>query len=129
MDLKWIKYFLYIPGTVMIATAITFPFTLIPAHNQFYHPERWYESTLHCIPNPIVSGVLLSNLAGTYMNIDYIKKFRHVSIMACVGMVALFLISPTAYCVWTFVLNYQYPVPFIGILLYLSVTTAILTTL
>ena len=111
---SWPKFIFDITGTIIFSFALTTPFTLLPAENVFHHPDRWYEILLPGVAYSIMHSIWAVFNTASYMNTSYIKTVRHIFVVCLVATVVLIALIVFAYYVWSYVLQYTYPVPFIG---------------
>ena len=117
IEYSWEEYILYPFCLVLLSFSSTIPLSLIPAHDLILYPEYWYESLFH--------GVLLSTwsfaywciTAGMVLNITYILRKRNILWVSFIGNVTWFSIQAFAYYFWTHILEYQYPIPFLGFIM------------
>ena len=111
---SWPAFMFQILGTILMSFVSTFPWSLIPAHNVVHNPEYWYEIILPNASICVINGLFFLLITGTYMNINYIKRVRHVLAILIVNIVCSLVLHPFAYYMWTYVMKYKYPVPFLG---------------
>ena len=102
---------------VLVPALFICPFALIPAHNVFEEPEYWYEYPLMIliIFMPQVVTYIIMN-CSFWMNIRYIRNFRHFMAIGFLGVFDVCFLYPTGFIIWTNVLGKQYPIPFNSIL-------------
>ena len=120
---------LFILITLVLATVSTTPYTLIPAHNVFYHPDKWYESPLQMIVTSAWIGIHLTLASGYYLNIDNLKRIRPIAYMSSLMLVTLFLVYMISYIGWTKAMGHQFPIPLIGLIMTLALFFAGLTAI
>lgn len=102
-------------GIVAFAFALTTPNTLIPYHDLFQNPEYWYELI---VPGCLAGAMCAAHhtiLGGHFLNIDYLLLPRIVTLMFSVGSIYMLFLLLITYNLWTQVLNYRYPIPFLGL--------------
>ena len=110
----WAKSVCYIFATITIAFAMTLPSTIIPIHNPILCQDYWYEllfsftlwDVLMCLVGVINWSI--------FLNIDYIKRIHRTLMVFFVGIMASHVILFSAYFIWTYVANYQFPIPNLG---------------
>ena len=109
------KYVLFAVIGILPALASKWIYTLIPVHNVIQDPYYWYELPLQLMFGYLLIWVTYSSFACSYfMNIKFIRKFHHMS-MLWIVMVSLTLVFfGTLYLVWEDLLHLRYPVPFMG---------------
>ena len=91
--------------------------TLIPMNNVITNPKYWYEGFF---TNPVMS--LIVSLFFTYncsywMNLERIKTCRSFSITLIFTTGSFMGFPLMVYGVWTYAFGYQWPVPFMGVLM------------
>ena len=119
----------YILSSVVIILISTFPFTLIPAHNVILYPRFWYEFPLQVLGyGPQLAADILLH-CSYWMNIDYIRKYRHFLIMCMVGFAGMAILYPCGYIIWRYALHLQYPVPFNGYIYWYTILISFYVTL
>ena len=127
--LSLLKFGLVILGTILVSTVSTFPFTLIPIHNVILYPGYWYE-VLFLFPKWFIwLAIYYIYVPGFYLNIVYIKRFRHILVIFLSLTLTSFVVIPVGYCVWTYVLHLQYPIPWSGYTLSYCILFVALVTL
>ena len=90
------------------------PMLLIRAHDISQQPEYWYEIVFHGF-NVITLDTMRSSLVyGNYLNTEFTKEMRNVIFICLVGNCTWFIYLTFSYYVWVQVLNFQYPIPFLG---------------
>lgn len=109
-----LKYILFGFGTIGAAFLSTCFQTFIPQHNVIENPVYWYELLLVGVPTLV--GLLSAYFIYTcshWMNVSFIKSFRKFFIMWLVGGLVGAIVIGAGYILWTYSLNYRYPIPFI----------------
>ena len=112
---SWPAFIFRILATILMSVVCTAPWSLIPAHNVVRNPEYWYDILLPTACSCLMTSLFFTFLTSTVMNINYIRKGRHILTIVLVNIVNILILHPSAYCVWTFVMKYKYPVPFLGV--------------
>ena len=115
---EWSKFGLYLMGTFIVCYLSTVPWSIFPLHNFVFDQGHWYElavqNTILCSINNLGFALYSTTMLGKYLSIDYIQTRRNILIVFLVSYLLTCLFYPTAYLIWTRVLQYRYPVPFIG---------------
>ena len=123
------KYPLYGLSGILITLVTISPITLIPMHDIFRCPSYWYETPLQHI-GVIMSSVASGILSCSYwMNIGYIKSFRHYFVICTACFLGMVISYTSGYMVWTYVLRYNYPIPLNGSMYWYSGSIVLLITL
>ena len=110
----WTKYVVYGFSSLVITLLTTSQFTLIPAHNVIHYPSYWYEFPLQSLVFGFSIAAVTLIQCSYWLNIRYIKNIRTYLKMCLAGMVVLAIVSSSGYIIWTYVLQYRYPIPFVG---------------
>ena len=106
------KYILHTFGYIVITIAMTLPITAIPIQDIIKNPECFYEAPLQFLHLPsILSAAFILNCSH-WMNISWIKKWRHFVVISAVGLAGELICYSSGYAIWTFVLDLRYPIPF-----------------
>ena len=126
-DLKffqWAKCVSYILVAITISATMLFLITMISINNPIQYPEYWYESLFLMTPCTVLLCLYLTMFFAAYLNVDYIKGTLCVLMVLFVGIVVMYLTFLSAYFFWTTVANFQFPVPFLGMIIsYLVILT------
>ena len=129
IQVGWLKFVFNIFGTLLTTVVMTIPLALIPVHNVFHHPAYWYETPLQGTLNNASMGIYYVFICGYFLNISYIKNARNFLIMCLVGVLQTWIVYTAAYYIWTHILKFQYPVPFVGFIATIIIYLPMLTTL
>ena len=111
---SWIRYVLYGLSSLVITLLATSQFTMIPAHNIIHYPEYWYEFPLQSLVFGFILAAFILFQCSYWMNIRYIRKLRAYLMICLAGILVLAVVAPSGYIIWTYVLHYHYPIPFLG---------------
>ena len=106
-----LKYIFLEFGYLLVALISIVPFTLVPAHNLVQNPEYFYEIPLQFSHIPLILSAAFILNCSTWMNVTYVKTWINLFLMTVSGLIAEFICYATGHIVWTYVLNYQHPVP------------------
>ena len=126
-EFSWVKIFLHSFGAVFLGLLSTFPMTLVPSHDLVKCPEYWYESLYYVTVSAIGTCFLNSCLSGYFLNIDYTLKLKNIAIISVICIVLANSTAVVTHYLWTSVLTYQYPIPFLGIALWFFMTFPLFT--
>ena len=118
----WKKMFLYTFGIIIISVSSTIPYSLIPAHDLVLSPEYWYEVLFHATYGSIWGSCLNSFKASYFLNIRQIQYIHNISRMFLIECLLLLFFLISSHQVWTKILSYQYPIPFLGFVMTYSFT-------
>ena len=108
-------------GFVVLVLSVLFSTTVIfiPLHNAIEYPEYWWEILLPAaILNPlylVLGTVLECQLIFRY---DFFKSFRFFVWLYLSTCVSGLVLVCTTYLIWTNLLGYNSPMPFLGLLNY-----------
>lgn len=106
-----LKFLFYILGTIVVCTASTFVFTLIPLHNVILNSSYWYE-LLPMLPFGCTwAGLMMIYFSSSVLNISYTRRNCRILEMCLVMSVESILLTVTMYGIWTYGLHYQFPIP------------------
>ena len=121
MDLKaiWGWNLFYLSIIVGLSVTLSVMVTIIPMHNHIEFPNYWWETLF---PSGFANGIFLTvnGLLECYMvfNLPFLKTtktFIRLFIMTFLGSVIPFLVCRL---IWTDVLSNNYPMPFLGLFLF-----------
>ena len=113
-EFSWIRLFFGLFGIIIFGFSLTIPLTIIPYNDLVQYPEYWYELLLPGPYGVAVGYAFRCILTGSYMNIGYLLLPRRVALMSFVGLAYMFVLILTTYFIWTPILAYRYPIPFLG---------------
>ena len=122
IEFSWLKFFLYTFGIVFLAPLSTLPMTLVPVHDLVKCPEYWYESLYHATLTTFGTCCLNCCLTGYFLNIHYTLKLKNIANITFIAILLVNSIILASYYTWTAALEYQYPIPFLGIALFCLMT-------
>ena len=111
---SWLKLIQLSFSTICFGFIFTFPLILVPAHDLVKCPEYWYESLYHAAISTIESCLLNCCLSDYFLNVNYSFKLKTMAYITLITTVLAEFIIIAAYIIWTPVLAYQYPIPFLG---------------
>ena len=117
-ETSWTKGILLLILVVLIGFPSTFLYTLVPMHDLLMYPGYWYEILFHGSILHTLRSIAFCLPASWFMNITQMRKIRtlaSVCIASNLFNTAWLIVS---YYVWTYILQYQYPIPFVGYALY-----------
>ena len=127
--LSLLKFGFGILATILVSSVSTFHFTLIPLHNAILYPSYWYE-TLFLFPVWYIwVAFYFTYVFGSYLNVVYIKRYRHVLVIFVSITMTSFVVIPVGYCFWTYALRLQYPFPWFGYIMSYNMLIVVLVTL
>ena len=114
IEYSWIKMLLYTFGIVFLGLISTFPISLIPVHDLINCPKYWYEILYHATVN--ATGVCFLNccLTAYFLNVNYTLKLQNIANIILITICMINFIIVATYFIWTSVLAYQFPIPFLG---------------
>lgn len=122
IEFSWSKFFLYTFGIVCLGPFSTLPMTLVPVHDLVKCPEYWYESFYHATLTTFGTCCLNCCLSGYFLNNDYTLKLKNIAKITFIAIVSVNSIVAASFYTWTAALEYQYPIPFFGIILFCIMT-------
>ena len=117
-NFSWAKLLSYTLGTSLIGFLATAPYSIIPFHDIIQYQKHWYEILIHG-PYMVFWGYAFKCLlGGFFMNVRYLHLDRIVFLQSVIGFTEIFLLLITMYFIWTHILDYNFPVPFMGYTVY-----------
>ena len=127
VPLKYIFKVFY--GIILLLISITV-YTLIPVHNVVLHPQYWYELpiqvTFSFIPTFAAYHVYRCYYGFNISKVKTLGTFMHLLVTGTLSTLISFGISNL---VWTYLLNFNIPLPLLGYFLYSNMTIALLATI
>ena len=117
---SWKKLILYAFGIMFAGFSATIPFSMIPASDLVLSPQKWYEILF---PGLVVTAIGTTNqifTLGSCLNIQYPRSNRVIASVNLGKAVYALLVLVTTYYVWTQILSYNYPIPYLGFYFTLS---------
>jgi hypothetical protein len=115
------KFCVSIVVCILVTSASSFAFTLIPVHNLMLYPSYWYEFIFQGITWCIWIGIFYTYVNGYYLNIEYIKGIRHTVVFFLAMIMSAVLVFICVYFIWTCALHFCFPMPFLGHAVYFSI--------
>lgn len=106
----------YTFGIAIIGFMATLSFSLIPAHDLIQSPEFWYEILFHGGYNTILGWSFRSMEVDKFLNIQYFQQWRKMMSIVLIGVIIQLIFLVTAYYIWTSIYDFQFPIPFLGLL-------------
>ena len=113
-------------------TSILFllPSLWIPRHNSIYYPDFWYEIIILIAPTASFTGTAMSMLEcviftkqKSLLKISVVLKMFGCYFVSTIGTLLL------SYVLWTLVMQFQHPMPLVGIATYFAIWFTLLCTL
>ena len=114
MEFSVINPILYTFGIILTSSSILIPYCIFPAHDIVKFPKYWYEILYHGFLFSLIEIMFWTFIAGTFLNLRYLKNVKTLSIVCICGNVSTILFYISSYFAWTWVFNYNYPIPFFG---------------
>ena len=99
-------------GFIVFTVGMTLPITAIPIQDIIKNPECFYEAPLQILHMPSITAAAFILNCSHWMNISWIKKWRHFVVISAVGLSGELICYSSGYAIWTFVLDLRYPIPF-----------------
>ena len=113
-EFSWVQHFIYTFGIAFLGLFSTFPMTLVPGHDLIKCPGYWFEILYYVTVSTIGTCFLNCYLSGYFLNVNYTLKLSNIVIIALVAVLLVNSFVVTSHYIWTSVLLYQYPIPFLG---------------
>ena len=115
---------------ILASAASTILYTFIPVHNIILFPEYWFELPLQIMFTllPLWSMYIIFR-CSYYMNINFIKTYSRFLLMWFVVGLTTLMVFVISYVLWVYMLEYQYPVPLIGYLVFIDMIISALVVL
>ena len=114
-------------GSIVCMILPSLAITLIPVHNVVENPEYWYEYpiqlTFICLPGFVANIVIRSSF---YLNVKLLREPVHYLMVLIGTFIILFASFVIGFVVWCKIGNWQFPIPFFGIILTLNLTVGTL---
>ena len=114
VDFSWLKLSFYTVGIVFFGALSTFPMALVPGHDLVKCPEYWYEILYHASVITIGTSLLNCCLTSYFLNMHYTLKFKNIANITLIAILLVYTVVVITYYMWTGLLSYQYPIPFLG---------------
>ena len=115
-SISWWKGLFCIPSSILVSIFCTLPYAIFPKHNHIIHPEYWYEPIYSdYIFGALVSSIIHMVLIDNLLNITRSNKLKGAFILFLVFWLTKSLVKTTIYIVWSVLLQYPFPMPFMGI--------------
>ena len=126
-NINCLRYVILGFGAIICMTLPSLAITLIPVHNVVENPEYWYEYPIQLsffgLPFFVANVVLRSSF---YLNVKLLRG-PVPYIMVLIGTFILFSASfVIGYVVWVKIANWQFPIPFCGLIYGLNITGGVL---
>ena len=106
----------YTFGIAIIGFMATLSFSLIPAHDLIQSPEFWYEILFHGGCTTTLGWWFRSIEVDKFLNIQYFQQWRKMISIILIGVIIQLIFLVTAYYIWTSIYDFQFPIPFLGLL-------------
>ena len=115
----WGKGILYTLGTISAGVLCTLPLSsLFPLHNLVLHPEYWYIPIYTgYVLNGLLQSVVYNFCADSFLNIIRPNKLKAIIIVFMISWVGRSSILTVIYLIWSVLLEYPFPLPFMGIII------------
>ena len=114
VEVSWTKGFLTVIGIIIASLISTLYLTVVPAHDVVQNPQYWYEILYHGTIGHISISIGFCVPASWFMNISQMRKPRTLAIVCLISNVVGNTWVLLNYIVWTHILHFEYPVPFLG---------------
>ena len=110
-------------ASVVIAIILIGSYTMVPVHNVFEYPEKWFEYPLQCLFSfwPIYAAHILFD-SIYFLNTDYIRTLKTFAALFSAVVVVSGIEFALSYYIWAFVFGLRYPVPLIGYINFFTMT-------
>ena len=118
IHVNWEKGVFYTTGTIVASVLCILPYSSIfPLHNHILQPEYWYETiyTAYIFGGFLLSTVLIC-IIDNVLNVNHSNKFKRVILVFLAIWIVRSSVKATIYFVWTVLLHYPFPMPFMGLL-------------
>ena len=127
--ISWEKGIFYTAGTTVASVLCVLPYSSIfTLHNHILQPEYWYETmyTAYIFGGLLVSMVLIC-MTDELLNVNRQNKLKRVVVLFLTIWTVKSSVKATIYLVWSALLQYPFPMPFMGLLvMIISNTIALL---
>ena len=116
-NFSWFECIGFLFGTVIIGFLSTIPTCLIPAHNLIQFPEFWYEILIHSLLYNLIAYPFICEFASESLNLTYLVSKGNIAFVGLMGTTTFYTCLLATYYIWTQILDYQFPIPFLGFFL------------
>ena len=113
---SWEQCVAYLLGITVVGFSSTLVLTLIPAHNLIQNPDYWYEILLHAVYICLWFVPMMCIQAASFLSSKYILFKENVLFIGAVILAMIVSGLLTSYNIWTKIINYQFPIPFLGVI-------------
>ena len=117
IELSSMRLTLYPIFITLVGFSFTIPFSLIPAHDLILFPEYWYEAIFHGLMASSCFFTYQCVLAGSVFNLRYPLVRNNILHILFVGNAVTLCLIIFPYFIWTQIFNYQFPIPFLNLIL------------
>ena len=122
IEFSLVKFLLYTLGITFFGFFLTLPSTLAPGHDLVRCPEYWFEILYNASVSTIETCFLNCYLSDYFLNVRYTVKPKNILIITLVALMSTNSIIAIIHYIWTAVLEYQFPIPFLGNALFSGLT-------
>ena len=116
IEFSWEACLCYLYGIVLIGVLSTTPTSLIPAHDLLLFPERWFEALFLGWIVPTACYLYYCVLSESILNLSYMIQKRNILRVVTIGVVVFMTLFLGSFFIWTQLLEYQFPVPFLVVM-------------
>ena len=116
LSISWGKGLCFSAGAIAASVLCMLPHALIfPSHNRITHPEYWYEPIYaHYVLLGLVLSIFLHCVIDNLMNIKRSNKVKSTIIVFVATWLTRSTILVMVYILWSVILKYPIPMPFMG---------------
>ena len=113
-EVSWIRGLFTAVGIILAGLLSTILYTIVPAHDLVQHPEYWYEIIFHGMICHTLISIGFCHPAGWFMNISQMRETRSLALVCMFSQLAGTAWIILSYFIWTHLLLFEYPIPFLG---------------
>lgn len=113
---SWEQCVAYLLGITVVGFSSTLVLTLIPAHNLIQNPDYWYEILLHAVYICLWFVPMMCIQAASFLSSKRILFKENVLFIGAVVLAMIVSGLLTSYNIWSKIMNYQFPIPFLGVI-------------
>ena len=117
VEFSWVVFLSCLFGITLIGFVSTTPITLVPAHDLILFPEYWFEVLFHGLIFLTAQNLYMCFVNESVLNVSYNIEKRNIVQLVLIGMAASTTLMLALYYIWTYHLEYQFPMPFLGLIL------------
>ena len=108
---EFAEFFLFILVTVLLCSASSFIYTLIPLHNLILYPSYWYETLFISTYWSMWTGLCITYYCVWILKLRHTGGVRHCLVIFLSMSVIAIMSRIAMYMIWAYALHFRIPVP------------------